>query len=600
MNTVNIEKIACNAVGKYITDCRSLVPYIDENDKTPIWDGNIFIYHSEYICNNNLIGRYPLQVKGTEVCSFSDSACFSVRMSDLRKFYQEGGCVFFVVQEIWDDAKEEFLTQIFYNILDRYRISSLLEDYETVDSKTICLHRVPLSKKLFVAEINTALIDKNQLNNSIRVAELDALLNYVYQLNEYFDQIEDNEKRRSIQALVKSLSALKCTSDLNWVDQVFAYMRALIFEAQTCIYEYGVVGLYAVFARFCESARYLHSAEKYYEVALSGSRKYAYSDSETFMPNVAYTLSNLGNLHAATHDYDKAELELKEALGIFQTLSIKYPDAYTSFVALALNNLGDLHCTIRTFDKAEKELCASLSVISELEKKCPGKYIYDRACTLNNLGRLYLYTENYILCIQKLNEALELYQTQNNDGCLDDKLAMVYNNLGNAYCSIKEYQNAEKAYTKSLEVSRRLSVCFPQAYEADIAQVINNMSDVYFQQGEVRKADEYINQAITLYAHLMKETPSAYIMQYIEALRNRAIININEDPDVAFNAIREATDLCRTLYEKAPKHYAELFKRVLQVAVSYYMSMQDYENVKLHIDEGNNVIRKIHELENSI
>lgn len=599
MNTVNIEKIACNAVGKYLTDCRSLVPYIDENDKTPIWDGNIFIYHSEDICNNNLIGRYPLQVKGTEVNSFSDSTCFSVRVSDLRKFYQEGGCVFFVVQEMWDDAIEESSTQIFYNILDRSKITSLLDDNDTGVSKSISLFRVPLSKKLFVEEINTALINKNKVNNSIRVAELDALLNYVYQLNEYFEQIENSEKRRSIQALVKSLSALKCTSNSNWVDQVFAYMRALIFEAQTCIYEYGVIGLYAVFARFCDSAKYLHSAEKYYEVALFGSRKYTYSDPETYMPNVAYTLSNLGNLHAATRDYDKAEFELKESLGIFQTLSIKHPDVYTSFVALALSNLGDLYCTINAFDKAEKELCASLSVISDLENKHPGKYIYDRACTLNNLGRLYLYTENYILCIQKLNEALELYQAQNNDGCLDDKLAMVYNNLGNAYCSIKEYHNAEKAYTKSLEVSRRLSVCFPQAYEADIAQVINNMSDVYLQQGEVRKADEYINRAITLYAHLMKENPNAYITQYIEALRNRAIININEDSNVAFNAIREATDLCRTLYKKAPRQYAELFKRVLQVAISCYMATKENDTVASLIEEGNNVLRTMHELENS-
>lgn len=44
MNTINIEKIACSAVGKYLSDCCVLVPNIDENDKTPIWDGDIYIH----------------------------------------------------------------------------------------------------------------------------------------------------------------------------------------------------------------------------------------------------------------------------------------------------------------------------------------------------------------------------------------------------------------------------------------------------------------------------------------------------------------------------------------------------------------------------
>lgn len=552
MNTVNIEKIACNAVGKYIADCCSLVPYIDENDKTPIWDGNIFIYHSEDICNNNLIGRYPLQVKGMKVSSFTSSTSFSVHLSDLTKFYQEGGCVFFVVQEKWDRVKEETSTKIFYNLLDRTKISSLLVDCETVESKSICLAPTPLRKIVFVEELNTALINKNQASNSIRIAELDELLNYICQLDEDFNQIEDSEKKRSILAFVNSLSSLKCTSTPNWVDKVFAYMRGLICEAKTCIYEYGVLGLYAVFAKFCDSANYLHSAEKYYEIALCGCRKYAYTDPETYMPNVAYTLSNLGNLHVATHDYEKAEAELKEALDLFRGLSKTQPYEFRSFVSLALNNLGEYHRHIKAYQESERELLESLSIIRELNDE---QSAFDRACTLNNLGLVYFDTKQYSECIKELTLSLSLYERVNAEGRhIDDKIVMVYNNLGNAYCCVEDFSNAENAYMKSLALNKEMAYVYPQKYNECIVENLINLFLSYQQQEKIIEAKD---------------------------------------------AISQATDLCRSLYKGNPKQYARLFNHVLHIAVSFYMIVQDHDKVKLHIDEGNNVIRTMHELENS-
>lgn len=599
MNTVNIEKIACNAVGKYLTDCRSLVPYIEENDKTPIWDGNVFIYHSEDICNNNLIGRYPLQVKGTEVNSFSDSTFFSVRVSDLRKFYQEGGCVFFVVQEMWNAAQEEFLTQIFYNILDRSKISSLLEDCETVDSKTIFLHRVPLSKKLFVEEINTALINKNQVNNSIRVAELDALLNYVYQLNEYFEQIEDSEKRRSIQALVKSLSALKCTSDSNWVDQVFAYMRALIFEVKTCIYEYGVSELYFALAQFCESVNYLYSAEKYYEEALAICRKYVANDEETYLPNVANTLSNLGNLHVTACDLERADIELEEAHIIFHRLSQSSPDRYLPFVALVLNNKGNLHFALHDYELAETDLLASLSITDEYETAYLICDSINRACSLITLGAVYFESNRFEEAIGALNKAVAIFGKQNEDGRYNVKLALAFNNLGNAYCRMNEYIKAEEAYLESLSIYKALSLSLPQANDVNVAMVLNNLGGLYHLTGYFAKEKESLYRAISILRRLRNGGDGFFSIQYVEALRNWAICNYDKDITTSTTAITEAVDLCRTLYERYPQAYAELFKRVLQVAISCHMATKENDTVAALIDEGNNVIRTMHELENS-
>lgn len=45
MNTRTIELLAVNAVRESIALCDYMEPYLSDNDKTPSWDGEIFIYN---------------------------------------------------------------------------------------------------------------------------------------------------------------------------------------------------------------------------------------------------------------------------------------------------------------------------------------------------------------------------------------------------------------------------------------------------------------------------------------------------------------------------------------------------------------------------
>ncbi|MBO5799431.1 MAG: hypothetical protein J6R41_05305, partial [Paludibacteraceae bacterium] len=66
MNTNKIERAAARSVEEYIDECPQLEPYITSNDKTPIWDGDIYIYnHNESYSVKNFLSRVPLQIKGT-------------------------------------------------------------------------------------------------------------------------------------------------------------------------------------------------------------------------------------------------------------------------------------------------------------------------------------------------------------------------------------------------------------------------------------------------------------------------------------------------------------------------------------------------------
>lgn len=96
-----IELIAVNRIKDAILQSNILEPFIDDNDKTPSWDGNIFVYKSSDTKKSNLKGKIPVQVKGTTVKKFSDETIsFPFNISDLKNFLTDGGVLFFVVQII--------------------------------------------------------------------------------------------------------------------------------------------------------------------------------------------------------------------------------------------------------------------------------------------------------------------------------------------------------------------------------------------------------------------------------------------------------------------------------------------------------------------
>lgn len=597
MSNIKIEKIASNAVSKYITDCRSLVPDIEENDKTPIWDGDIYVYCSTDICNDNLAGRYPLQVKGSEVEHFTEIVHFPVRVNDLKKFAQEGGCVFFVVQELWNDVNEETQTKIFYRFLDKAKISSILSSEDAKCHKSILLNAIPSKKSSFVNEINEYLAVKNQEPLYVRFEELERLLDYLNQLGEYITAIEDKDKRKSIEIFIDSLSSIDCSNGSNWADKIITFTRGIINEAKNSIYEYGVAGLYFSLAQLCESVGLLHSAERNYNIALKICLKYVEEDPETYLPNVANTLSNLGNLHVFTCEFEEAEAELQDALILFRDLSTTQPDRFSPFVALALSNLGDCHRTIGNYASAECELYESLAIIEELETEHPESYTFDCACTLTNLGIVHLDTGKHEYCINEFTKALTLFSQVNTNGQFDGKVALVYNNLGNAYCAVNDNIKAEYAYLESLKINRRLAALLPRVYNPCIAETMSNISEIYIRQGNYSKANSSLALAKSMIMECMTDNFNAHVTKYIEVLRNIAIINIESDINHASTSIEEAITLCRDLYKLSPLHHGELFAKLLHAAVSINMKLNEHDRVKELIDEGNDIIQTLHDLE---
>src|SRR3989304_1190654 len=104
----------------------------------------------------------------------------------------------------------------------------------------------------------------------------------------------------------------------------------------------------------CNIKNEFDDALKSYKEALEIGKKLAQSNPQTYLPDVAATLNNLGLLQSDKNEFDDALKSYKEALEIGRKLAQSNPQTYLPDVAMTLNNLGLLQSDKNEFDDALK------------------------------------------------------------------------------------------------------------------------------------------------------------------------------------------------------------------------------------------------------
>lgn len=111
MNSKQIDEIAVSYLNITLAKCKLLMPDINTNDKTPVWDGEIQLFGNiEH--TRGWIRKIPVQVKGTTIGDLSNSKiAHSVKKSNLENFSANGGVMFFVIL-INDDGHKIFYKRL--------------------------------------------------------------------------------------------------------------------------------------------------------------------------------------------------------------------------------------------------------------------------------------------------------------------------------------------------------------------------------------------------------------------------------------------------------------------------------------------------------
>lgn len=150
----DIEELATGAVKRYFNTCNLISPQIQENDKTPDWDGELNLYETKKDIRKNYIGSLRIQVKGKEVSKFKTKETFPIETIFLRNAKNEG-FVFFVV-EVMPNGDNK----IFYKKMAPIEIRGLLATINK-QQKTRSMPFEPLSmdKSWTEAELKAFLSD---------------------------------------------------------------------------------------------------------------------------------------------------------------------------------------------------------------------------------------------------------------------------------------------------------------------------------------------------------------------------------------------------------------------------------------------------------
>ena len=142
MNSREIEIIAVSRLKDALIKTGHLIPEINDNDRSPSWDGDVLAYCGESDKKEDLIGKIRVQVKG----KFTDSLkgnkrSFKIDRSDLINFKNNGGAILFVVYLNKND------TQFFCNDLMPEKIKYYLKNAKIKSSKKISIPIFPMPQE---------------------------------------------------------------------------------------------------------------------------------------------------------------------------------------------------------------------------------------------------------------------------------------------------------------------------------------------------------------------------------------------------------------------------------------------------------------------
>lgn len=140
-NSKRIEEVAISILKTVLLKSPYLESYIDSNDKTPSWDGNVIVYINKNGKKDSIMGKVPIQVKGTEVnpVNKNGTITYSADVADLNNYYNDGGAIFFVIFVHIPMMSGE----IYYTSLLPYDLNSIMESVKNKKTYAIQLKRFP-------------------------------------------------------------------------------------------------------------------------------------------------------------------------------------------------------------------------------------------------------------------------------------------------------------------------------------------------------------------------------------------------------------------------------------------------------------------------
>lgn len=553
MDTGKIERAAVRAVEDYIDKCPKLEPNINKNDKTPFWDGDLYVYKDEQKGNkkDNFHGRVPVQVKGRS----DNSTNFTISRVDAEAYMNDGGCLYFKVL-----VKDDYSTKILFALLFKNTLKNLLQDYG--DCIKIQLEEVPQNPLDFQQKVFDFVSSRNkEPNEKSSPREIADLVKGFENIREYLNEIEIKEARYELESALDQIKNLKADDTIGWRDKFIYYSRKALDLASDNVKGYNFVGLQHDFGLYLYKQKQYNLAKGYYSKVLTECVE------QKKLEFAAKVLINLGNLDCTLARYVEAEQEYLMVQKIYHELANNNRAANIANVAQALNNVGNLHKELKRYNEAEKEYLEALKIRRELAKMNPDAYIADVGQTLNNLARLHKDLKRYNEAEQEYQESLKIRRklAETNRSSFIEFVANTLNNLAALHQVLSRDEEAEQEYQEALEIYRELVETNRKAYIGDVAQTLNNLALLYLSLNQYDVAESDWKEVLEIYRELAESNRDVYIGYVPQTLNNLAILHKNlKRYEEAEQEYLEASNIYRVLSDAYPDVYIGDLARTLE------------------------------------
>lgn len=138
VNSSKGEKVGVYAIQNEILRNEFLDDEIPVNDKTPSWDGEIFVYNDSVHKASNLYGIVPVQVKSRKVNILNqDKIMYRLDKKHIQNYFHKGGVLYFVVEYI-----SSIQSKIYYDALlplDLKKLMKKMKDKQSISHEFTAL-----------------------------------------------------------------------------------------------------------------------------------------------------------------------------------------------------------------------------------------------------------------------------------------------------------------------------------------------------------------------------------------------------------------------------------------------------------------------------
>ena len=234
-DTDKVEEASVLALRHYLLQCPRIKSIINDNDKTPFWDGDLYVYNDDQKGNKkvNFHGRVPVQVKGRS----DNSTNFTISSAEAKAYMNDGGCLYFKVL-----VKEDFSTTILYSLLSR----SVIKEH---------LHQSPGDIKFQLEEVPNNPLDFQQkvydfvtLRNGVNVEnsspkEIEFLVEGFEEMRRCLGGVKDKGVYYELETSLDIIKNTKDDGTIGWRDKFIYYSRKALDLGSTNLKGYDFAKL---------------------------------------------------------------------------------------------------------------------------------------------------------------------------------------------------------------------------------------------------------------------------------------------------------------------------------------------------------------------